>query len=76
MEIVIYQLMRQHIEGDGPRNFTRDDFKSWIKRLAKPNTPLLSLLLSRVGTLDHIVECMSLQGAWDALKVTKQHHLY
>jgi hypothetical protein len=71
METIIYQLMHQHQEGDGPRSFTRDEVKSKIKSL-KPDTPLLSLLLSRVGALDHIVERMSLQGAWDALQVPKE----
>jgi hypothetical protein len=64
--------MRQHQEENAPRSFTRDEVKSWIKSLAKPDTPLLSLLLSRVGALDHIVERMSLQGAWDALQVPKE----
>jgi hypothetical protein len=59
METMIYELVRQ-IKAEGRRD--------WVQEQAEPRSRLLSLLLSRVGALDHIVTSLQLQGVWDSDK--------
>jgi hypothetical protein len=69
MERAIYNLLRkikaEHCCSD---SFWKYDVRRWVEDQAVPNSELLSVLLSRVGALDHIVMCLQTKGAWASLE--------
>jgi hypothetical protein len=73
MERMIYDLGRQIIaeERGGNSFWNEGGVRDWVELQAETDSRLLSLLLSRVGALDHIVTSLRLQ----AVRNVVQHQL-